>query len=177
MKIKQEQSPASRIAQLERELQIEAALEQVRARTMAMQQSDELAETVSLLFKQLIGLGIRTEQIRTCGIVTFNANEPVGEQWITETDGEIIPQSFMVPYNEAPAYKAIYQSWKNSEEFKVIHLEGESLKEHLDYLAKYTNVPIRDVVTPQQAKEIYNHVLYFSQGCLFIITKEALPEY
>src|SRR6478672_13945169 len=33
-----------------RELEIESALERVRARTMAMQKSDELAETASLLF-------------------------------------------------------------------------------------------------------------------------------
>ena len=160
-----------------RESQIQLALERVRARTMAMQKSDELAETVSLLFKQLLGLGIRTEQIRTCGIVTFKDNEPLGEQWITETNGEIIPQSFMVPYNEAPAYKTIYKGWQDGEKFKVIHLEGKALKEHLGYLAKGTNVPTRDVVLPQQADEIFNHVIFFSQGCLFIITKEPLPEY
>ncbi len=160
-----------------RESQIQLALERVRARAMAMQKSDELAETVSLVFKQLLGLGIRTEQIRTCGIVTFKDNEPWGEQWITETNGEIIPRSFMVPYDEAPAYKSIYKAWKDGEKFMVIHLEGKALKEHLGYLAKGTKVPTRDVVLPQQAREIFNHVLFFSQGCLFIITKEALHEY
>ncbi len=160
-----------------RESQIQLALERVRARTMAMQKSDELAETVSLLFKQLLGLGIRSGQIRTCGIVTFDDKKPMGEQWITETNGEIIPQSFMVPYNEAPAYKAIYKAWKDGEKFMVVHLEGKALKEHLGYLSKAANVPTRDVVLPQQAKEIFNHVMFFSQGCLFIITKEALPEY
>ncbi len=184
MDSKQEKFLKSKNAELEKELaqkirdlEIETALERVRSRTMAMQSSEELAKTVSVLFKELLGLGIKPGQIRTCGIVTFNTLEPVGEQWITETNGEIIPQSFIVPYNEAPAYKAIYEAWKNGDKFKVIHLEGEPLKQHLGYLAKYTKVPVRDVVTPQQAKEIYNHVLYFSQGCLFIITKEALPEY
>ena len=36
-----------------RESEIELALERVRARTMAMQHSDELAETASLLFQQV----------------------------------------------------------------------------------------------------------------------------
>ncbi len=144
---------------------------------MAMQRSEELAETVSVLFKQLLGLGIRTEQIRTCGIVTFDEKEPIGEQWITETNGDIIPRSFKVPYNEAPAYIAIYEAWKRGEKFMINHLEGDLLKQHLGYLAKYTNVPVRDVVTPQQAKEIFNHLLFFSQGCLFIITKDPLTEY
>ncbi len=144
---------------------------------MAMQKSDELAETVSLLFKQLLDLGIRQEQIRTCGIVTFDDNEPIGEQWVTETNGEVIPQSFMVPYTEIPAYISIYESWKKGEKFKIIHLQGELLKQHFRYLDKHANVPIRDVVARRQAKEIYNHVLFFSQGYLFIITKEALPGY
>ncbi len=160
-----------------RESQVQLALERIRARTMAMQKSGELAETVSLLFKQLLGLGIKTEQIRTCGIVTFADNESMGEQWITETNGEIIPQSFTVRYDEVPAYKAIYKGWKDGETFMITHLEGDALKEHLGYLAKVASVPVRDVVLPQQAKEIFNHVMFFSQGCLFIITKEALPAY
>ena len=41
-----------------REAWVELALERVRARTLAMQKSDELAETSSELFRQMIGLGI-----------------------------------------------------------------------------------------------------------------------
>src|SRR6478735_5314375 len=41
------------VEQQNRELEIESALERVRARTMAMQKSDELAGTASLLFKQI----------------------------------------------------------------------------------------------------------------------------
>src|SRR5688572_30907397 len=41
-----------------RESQIQLALERVRARTMAMQKSDELRYAASLLFKQLEGLGV-----------------------------------------------------------------------------------------------------------------------
>ncbi|MEJ0106077.1 MAG: hypothetical protein WDO19_27540 [Bacteroidota bacterium] len=46
-----------------REAQVETALERVRSRTLAMQKSDELAETAAVLFKQLIGLGIDTEPV------------------------------------------------------------------------------------------------------------------
>ena len=72
----------SAIAQA-RESQIQLALERVRARTMAMQKSEELAETVSLLFKQLLGLGVEASQIRTCAIVTFHSSKPIGECWIS----------------------------------------------------------------------------------------------
>ncbi len=41
-----------------REAQIELALERVRARTMAMQKSDELPETANVLFQQVKALGV-----------------------------------------------------------------------------------------------------------------------
>jgi hypothetical protein len=47
-----------------REAQIELALERVRARTMAMQKSDELAEAAQLLYHEFGTLGINTI---TCG--------------------------------------------------------------------------------------------------------------
>src|SRR4029078_13542781 len=40
-----------------REAQIQLALERVRARTMAMHRSEELAETAQVLFQQLMELG------------------------------------------------------------------------------------------------------------------------
>ena len=41
-----------------REAQIELALERVRARTMAMQKSEELAEVATVLFQQVKALGV-----------------------------------------------------------------------------------------------------------------------
>ena len=41
-----------------REAQIEAALERVRSRTMAMQRSEELAEVATVLFQQVKALGV-----------------------------------------------------------------------------------------------------------------------
>ena len=46
-----------------REAQVETALEKVRSRTLAMQHSDELAETSSELFRQMIGLGIEPNRL------------------------------------------------------------------------------------------------------------------
>jgi len=46
-----------------KEAKIETALERVRSRTMAMQRSDELAETAAIVFKQLINLGIEPNRL------------------------------------------------------------------------------------------------------------------
>ncbi|MBS1935333.1 MAG: hypothetical protein JST96_15135, partial [Bacteroidetes bacterium] len=63
-----------------RESQIQLALERVRARTMAMQKSSELSETVYLLFQQFKELGEKPDQA-TIGII--NENENVIEYWVT----------------------------------------------------------------------------------------------
>src|ERR1035437_4527899 len=69
-----------------REAQIELALERVRARTMAMQQSNELTDAASLLFHQVKSLGISQW---TCG---FNIWE-IGDKEFTfypgSPDGDI----------------------------------------------------------------------------------------
>src|SRR5579862_394456 len=159
-----------------REAQIELALERIRARTMAMQKSDELAETASVLFKQLIDLGIKTTQMRTCAIVTLKPDEPIGECWITKPDGDIIPRSFMVPYDETSAYKTIYEAWQNGEKFLVVHLSGNALTEHLDFLKKYANIPTRQFqALPDHPAETFTHAMFFSQGYLFVISNEPLP--
>ncbi len=161
-----------------RESQIQLALERVRARTMAMQKSDELAETASVLFKQLIDLGIKPAQMRTCAITTLKTDEPIGECWITSPDGNIIPHSFMVPYNETSAYKTIYAAWKSGEKFLVVNLSGKALLQHLNFLKKYAKIPTQQFqALPDQPKETFTHAIFFSQGYLFIISNEPLLEY
>jgi len=161
-----------------REAQIQLALERVRARTMAMQKSNELAETVSLLFKQLIDLGIKATQMRTCAITTLQPDEPVGECWITTPDGNIVPESFTVPYNETSAYKTIYSAWKNGEKFLVVHLSGDELAQHLSFLKKYAKIPTQQFqAIPNQPNETFTHAMFFLRGYLFIISNEPLPQY
>ncbi|HSZ87395.1 MAG TPA: ATP-binding protein [Puia sp.] len=161
-----------------RESQIQLALEKVRARTMAMQKSEELAETASLLFKQLLGLGIKSTQMRTCAITTLKSDQPIGECWITKPDGDVIPHSFMVPYNETSAYKTIYAAWKNGEKFLVVNLSGDALVQHLNFLKKYAKIPTQQFqALPDQPTETFTHAMFFSQGYLFVISNEPLPEY
>src|ERR1017187_5130615 len=175
---KQLKKKSSAVERMKRELKIEASLEQVRARTVAMQKSEELAETVSVLFKQLIGLGVRATQMRACAIVTLKPDEPIGECWITKPDGDIIPQSFMVPYDETSAYKTIYDAWKQGEKFLVVHLSGDALLQHLNFLKKYAKIPTQQFqASADQPMETFTHAMFFSQGYLFIISNEPLPEY
>jgi ketosteroid isomerase-like protein len=71
-----------------REAKIEAALERVRSRTMAMQKSTELSETASLIFKQVEQLGLRPW---SCGFNIWDHQQNSISQWVSTGDGRILP--------------------------------------------------------------------------------------
>ena len=61
-----------------REAQIEAALERVRSRTMAMHKSSELIETAELLFDQLKQLGAELQGV---AFAICDKNSVMVEKW------------------------------------------------------------------------------------------------
>ncbi|MEH6620746.1 hypothetical protein, partial [Maribacter arcticus] len=67
-----------------REAQIEAALERVRSRAMAMRKSEELAEAAELLYGQLGELGITSW---TCGYVFIDEENNQAKVWMIEPNG------------------------------------------------------------------------------------------
>ena len=84
----------------------------------------------------------------------------------------------MVPYDETSAYKTIYAAWKNGEKFLVVNLSGDALLQHLNFLKKYASIPTQQFqALPDQPGETFTHAMFFSQGYLFIISNEPLPEY
>src|SRR6185503_7430901 len=60
-----------------REAHIEAALERVRSKTMAMHNSNDVGETVATMFAEFVYLGIHTNR---CGILIFN-DQYIAEVW------------------------------------------------------------------------------------------------
>ena len=73
-----------------KEAEIELALERVRAKTMAMQKSEELQETTLILFQQFKSLGVTTAQVSIC---VFDEDTRMGEMFVT-LKGEKIERSF-----------------------------------------------------------------------------------
>ena len=65
-----------------REAQIEAALERVRSKTMAMHNSEDVGDTVATMFDEFVKLGIQTNR---CGILILS-DEPVAEVWTAKSN-------------------------------------------------------------------------------------------
>ena len=109
-----------------RELQIEAALERVRARAMAMQNSSELSELVARVFEELVGLDF---SLTRAYIYIIDPDSLSLEAWTFNTEIGGIPESFHIQYLDLPYYKAMIEAWKVQEKKMVYELSGEEKKE------------------------------------------------
>ncbi len=146
-----------------RESKIELALERVRARTMAMQNSDELSETVYILFQQFKELGENPDQA-TIGVI--NEEEKVIEYWVTMY-GSQINKVFRFPIDEPHVTQKIYQGWKAKKTSLVIDLSGNEL---------YAFTKFRESMggakhNPNEKRRVIN-VAFFSKGLINVQSSE-----
>jgi len=148
-----------------REAQIQLALERVRARTMAMQSSDELAEVSYLLNKQVVELGIPT---RGCAFNIYNEHDST--EWFSSLEDTI------------PAYKTpreniflkYYEAGQRGETLLIEEFGGERIKEHYRYLATLSVSGKKDETIHEDVSVVpeyqIDHVAYFKYGYLLFIT-------
>jgi signal transduction histidine kinase len=151
-----------------REAQIEAALERVRSRTLAMQKSDELAETAAVLFQQLIQLGIAPNRLY---ITLTKDDEGNAEFWITDEDGSKVGLAYEANLNENPTFRKMFEGWKQQKESLIIDMQGQELQEYFRYL-RSINVPFKG--GPEQKRRV-QHLAYFSKGFIGMASPEEQP--
>jgi len=151
-----------------REAQIEAALERVRAKTMAMHKSEQLPETAQVLFEQFAVLG-KTPDRMSIGV--YNEELGVSEWWVTDQEGIQIKHLFTAPLQE-PTHAKMFSAWKEGKESIVIELEGDDLKEWVTFVRQVVKMPMNE---SQIKGRRVHQAAFFSQGQLLISSHEALP--
>lgn len=152
-----------------REAQIEAALERVRAKTMAMHKSEQLPETAQVLFEQFAALGELPDRI---GIGIFNEQLHVVEWWVTDQMGSQVTHKFNATLLE-PTHAKAYAAWKLGKDSLVIELTGKALKEWIRFVKFEVKMPIDESNIKDRR---VHHMAFFSAGVLLISAHEALPE-
>ena len=159
-----------------KEAQIELALERVRARTMAMQHSDELQDAAILLFDQVKGLGLHTG---SCGFNIWNKKEKTATVWMSSAEGGL-QTAFELPHTESAVYLQVYEAMKRGEDFLVKEVAGNNLKKHFDYLC--TLPGIGEVINNLKKsgylfpETLVFHFAFFTQGYLSFHLHEHHPE-
>ena len=154
-----------------RESQVQLALERVRARTMAMQKSDELSQTSYLLFEQWKGLGNEIDQI---SIGIFNEGETAMKLYST-LHGSQWKQAARIEFDKHVVYRQIFSAWKKKKKSFVADLSGKELRDLNKFKMEATDYQIRSKdELPQDRWVIY--VAFFSNGMLSLATQEPQPK-
>jgi len=151
-----------------KEAKIEVALERVRSRTLAMQRSDELAETAAVLFQQLIILGIEPNRLYICIVKDDKGN---AEFWITDEDGTKVSSAFGTNLNNNSTFKRMFEGWMQKKETLIIDMQGKELQDYFKFLTSI-NVPFKGGL---DQKRRVQDIAYFSNGFIGIASPEDQP--
>jgi signal transduction histidine kinase len=153
-----------------RESEIQLALERVRARTMAMHKSDELAETAAILFQQMTELGVTPERLNICLI---KETEKILEVWATDQQGIKISHHFNASLDEPTTGKRVYDAWKEKKKSIIIDLSGKELNDWIRYVREVMGMTIKAELVREHR---VHSVAFFSQGMILTTTPEPLPK-
>ena len=153
-----------------REAEIEATLEKVRSRTMAMHKSEELAETALVLYEQFSVLGNIPDRM---SIGIFKEETKEIELWSTDQSGSQLDQRYSGSWERSAVMTKLYKAWKAGNDSFVEDLSGQKLKAWLKFIREElklyvdgSNIKGRRV---QQAA-------FFSHGMLLFTTNEPVIE-
>ncbi|WP_297764658.1 sensor histidine kinase [uncultured Muriicola sp.] len=118
-----------------RESQIEAALERVRSRSMAMHESSEMLDVIEVVSNQLKELKLNFD------LVSFAKNKQEGDFtfWMTSR-GQPKPILMEVPTMDSPVLKGVYNAKKTKTTFLADVFTPEENREWNAHLFKYSNL-------------------------------------
>jgi signal transduction histidine kinase len=151
-----------------RQLEIEAALETVRSRTMAIKHSNELAKTACIVLTQLKQLGENPFHF-SIGIV--NEDQESITFWIT--DGEEVNQTFQISINEPHVINRLYSAWKEQNRSVTFSVVGKYLQNYLQHSTGASGFDSTSDV--HDTKKQYIHAAFFSEGIITFSTLEKRP--
>jgi signal transduction histidine kinase len=154
-----------------REAQIEAALERVRSKTMAMHNSQDIAETVDILFQELTKLHVETLR---CGISIIHDTGEM-EVWTANpnADGKVSLTIGTLPMSIYPSLEGLFDAWKNKEPNFVYDLSGQDLVNYFTAINNAPDYPIRYDLVKLPPRQVINCFL-FAEGALFVFTLQPL---
>jgi len=161
------------LEQTNRELEIEAALERVRSRSMAMHKSEELAELSLELVKQVQALGVATW---FCAFNIYDDDPKGSLEWGSNGQGTF--PKYRTP--REGIFLRYYEAGKRGETLLINEIGEDECPAHYEYLCTLPGVgeqllKMKDNGIPFPTSQI-DHVAYFKYGYVLFITYEPTPE-
>ncbi|MDQ6608932.1 MAG: ATP-binding protein [Bacteroidota bacterium] len=159
-----------------REATIEAALERVRSKAMAMQKSDDLANAVAIVFEELDKLTLGAMR---CGIGIINKEKRSVNAWATVKSGKDAPVQISgdQSMDSHPLLQGAYDAWLKQEEYSYV-LQGEDLNNYYKAL-KVDSFRLPDshlISTGNEDLRHYYFLAMFQAGGLFAFRETPFPD-
>jgi hypothetical protein len=151
-----------------RELEIEAALERVRSKAMAMHKSHDLEIVVATLFEELEKLN---PGLLRCGIAILDKEKPRGDIWITvkSEHGNTVELAGDETLDTHPLLQNAYAAWRKGEDF-FDELQGDELASYYTSLNQSGfQLPILSTFNEEnhQQKQFYFNAVFEVRRMLF----------
>ena len=157
-----------------REAQIEAALERVRSRTMAMYHSNEIADIVGKIFGELRLLDLVLNRVL---IWVFNDQERYITWWSANPEAESNAESYRVDYSDQPVFLSYLQAWQNRTPFYLYTLSGDTKRKWEDHLftnTELSKLPIAVIEGMRQEGTIFTTSTVSDYGLMMVGSFEPL---
>ena len=113
-----------------REAYIEAALEKVRSRSLAMHKSDELSEVAMLLNSELRKLGF--PKMFEAGYMQFEGEKEFQKGWLSDFEGKNM-EPFALPLKGDAILDERFTSWKKQQPLLYQEIGGKKLLNHIQF--------------------------------------------
>ena len=159
------------LAQKHRAIEVEKALEKVRAKALEMRSSSELSETSAILFQQLKELKI--DAVRS-GLGIFD-DEYAIELWITSVadDGSLFFVLEYINVQVHPVFEHIIEARKSNQPYALTILEGKALLDYYQVMSIYGPgiENKREIATRE-----YFYSFFFSEGAINVVSGKALTD-
>lgn len=148
-----------------REAQIEAALERVRSRTMAMHRSQDVDITVTTLFDELLKLGV-DRSVRS-GIGILNQSRKM-EVWTASSNqtGQTSLDKGILDMGLHPLLTEVQDAWEAKKETHIYELAGDDLKQYYRAINDAPEYSLQ-VDFEKLPGKITHYDFFFPEGVLF----------
>ncbi len=153
-----------------REAKIEAALEKVRSRSLAMQKSEELKDVIQVVYDQMVHLGILVEH---AGFIIDYKERDDMHIWLADTRN--IPSEVAIPYFDSPHWNSFIKAKTSGQNFFANQLSFEEKNKFYKDLFKLFDVPADAREYYLKSKGLAISTVLLDDVALYIENFSAIP--
>lgn len=154
------------------EARIEASLERVRSRSMAMRKSEELGEAAVMLYQELRTLGVTN--FFNCGYMVVDVEHNIQHGWMTGKEGKSM-QGFKLPITGDKVLQARYEAWQRQDPVYYESVGGDELWKHIAFVSPhFGSKEVDKMVKSNFSDPTVFYSFNFTNGYLHIISNALL---